>query len=198
MNKSNWFGFWIRVAYWLHLRKWVNDVQRRFKEKDAKRSKLPTFSTPWAVPDYVTKNKYKWREDSTRLGGWVIPLDWISHEEVFQARLDSDSFPEGIGDCDDRHSWAAHCYALIPAVSRVYRVSVGYEGRGHTVCVFKMNDQWYLDNYGLKEISDPNEVPGIIAAWGTKKGGLVKPTWYVFENLDFTAEAVGLKGRVDL
>jgi hypothetical protein len=163
------------------------------------RSRLFEGKTPNEIRDYATSNGYKWRRDETRVGGWLMPLDWVTHPEVFQAKLEQSPYPGGDGDCDDYHNWFAACLSKLPSVQRVYIVSSGYPGGGHTTCCFKQNGAWYHVNYNIAPIGDPNKIPQIVADWGDrkhKKGNEV--TFYVFEHAypQWKAVAIGPNGKV--
>jgi hypothetical protein len=184
-----WYGFWVRIAYALRLRRGANRLQRWLKgEPKAPRKALPLFSAVEDVDRYARKQRYKWRTDASRVGGILLPLDWISDPEVFQARLEQPSpSGDGDGDCDDRHFWAAHCYARIEGVQNVMLCSTGFAGGGHTTCAFLLNGQWYHDNYGLSPIDDPNDIPQIVARRHTPEGKKVRVIFYVFEDLELNA-----------
>lgn len=197
MTWQRWYGFWLRVAFALKLRRPFNRFQRWLKnEHKAPRKALPSFEDIFDVDRYARKQKYTWREDATRIGGLMLPLDYISEPEVFQAKLELPISPDGDGDCDDRHFWAAHCYKRIKGVEDVVLCSSGFKGGGHTTCAVLFNGQWYHDNYGLEPIDDPNDIPMLVAMWGTKAGKPVEVTFYVFEDVELNALAICPNGRV--
>jgi hypothetical protein len=189
-------SFWIRVAYLLRLRGPFVRLQRRLKrEHKAPRKPLPKFDSPEHVERYV-KKRFKYRLDQTRIGGKMIPLDWVTDPEVFHARLDEGEQKDG--DCDDYHAFVAHALKPISGVSDVYLLSSGYKGGGHTTCVYKFKGNWYLFNYSIKLIDDPNDAPRLVAEWGTKGDNEVAVEFYVFETIDppWRAAALGRRGRV--
>jgi len=172
-----WFGFWIRLVYLLRLRNIINVFQRWLKERKAEKSHLRDFDSPENMVNYA-RTFFDWRRDETRVGGIVFPLDWISHPEVFERRLEKRENLDG--DCDD---YAAYCCAHLKKMGiDAWLCSVGYPGGGHTVCCYEHNGKKYLINYKLQEIQDFNDVPQIIAEWGTRKNGKEpKVYWYLFE-----------------
>ena len=193
-----WYRFWIKLAYALDLRVWANNRQRELKEKEAPRSALLRANTPEEVVLFAHRNAYKWRPDATRVGGWMVPLDWISEAEVFQWKLEQDAFPEGDGDCDDRHYWSGRCFEEVPGVEHVMLVSVGYPGGGHTTCAFYRDGKWTHDNYGILPVENPLDIPQLVARWGTDAPKEPRVLWSVFETLDFELLAVTPEGDVDL
>jgi hypothetical protein len=194
-------GFFIKLAYLLRLRGPANSFQRWLKkEHKAPRVKLLEASTPQQIRDFAKEHGYKWRKDATRVGGWVLPLDWVTHPEVFQAKLKQDPYPGGDGDCDDYHNWFAACLRKIPSVEKVYVVSSGYPGGGHTTCCYKQDGKWYHVNYKIAEIDNPNDIPDIVAVWGTDAPKKPKVTFYVFEHAypQWKAAATGPNGKVPI
>lgn len=194
-----WYSFWIKLAYKLGLRRWANNRQRALtgENKDQRVDKLLEVATPGEIRAYAKHHNYKWRKDATRIGGKAWPLDWVSEPEVFQWRLEQDPFPEGDGDCDDYHAWYAACLTKVPNVDKVILCSTGYPGGGHTTCAFKYKGDWFHVNYSVAKINDPNDIPRIVAEWGTDAPKEPKVLWYVFEDLDFNALAIGPKGRIE-
>jgi hypothetical protein len=192
--KKKWFSFWINVAFLLRLRwpavKWQRWLK---KEHKAKRSKLITAETPEDIRQYALDNKYKWRPDQVRVAGKFLPLDWVTDPEVFQARLE-DEVPKD-GDCDDYHFWFASVLETLDSVDEVIMASVGYPGGGHTVCGFLRHGKKYLVNYKIQEIDNFDDIPQIIAEWGTDAPKEPAVLWYVFESMEkkWTAMAVGPK-----
>lgn len=197
-----WFSFWIKLAYKLGLRKWSIKRQRELtgEKKDERVDRLLEVATPGEIRAFAQAHKYTWRPDATRVAGKVFPLDWVSEPEVFQWRLEQDPFPEGDGDCDDYHYWFAHCLLSVPGIIRenVVMCSVGYPGGGHTTCAYKYKDRWFHVNYKISEIDDPNDIPRIVAEWGTDAPKEPKVLWYVFEDLEFNPLAIGPKGKIDV
>lgn len=192
--KKLWFAFWIRVAYVLHLRGPAVKLQRWLKrEHRARRSELIKAQSPADIRQYAVDNDYEWRKDETRVGGWMMPLDWVTEPEVFQARLE-DSVPKD-GDCDDYHFWFASCLKEVESVDEVIMLSVGYPGGGHTVCVYRQGTEWYLVNYKIQPIPGPMDAPKIIAEWGTDAPKTPEVLWYVFESMEdlWTARAISPK-----
>lgn len=192
--KQKWFSFWISLAFALRLRGASILLQRWLKkEHKAKRAELLRAANPADIRQYALDHKYTWRKDATRVGGIMIPLDWVSEPEVFQARLE-DAHPSD-GDCDDYHFWFASCLKLIPSVDEVLLVSVGYPGGGHTVCAYRQGEQKYLVNYGIQPIDSFDAIPSVIARWGVDDGKEPDVLWYAFESMKepFTALAVGPK-----
>ncbi len=199
--KQWWFGLWISLAYALRLRGLFNSLQRRLKgEHNLPRAELFKAKTPQEIRDFATSNGYTWRPDETRIGGWRMPLDWVTHPKVFQAKLESDGYPEGEGDCDDYHNWFAACLRLVPGVSRVLVVSSGYPGGGHCTCAYELDGQKYWVNYRIQEIDDFNDIPQLTADWANeRKGEGNDVTFYVFERAypKWEAVAIGPKGKVE-
>jgi hypothetical protein len=196
-----WLAYWLPFGRYLNFRGIGNAIQRRWKrEHKDDRSELFRGKKPQSIRDFAVESKYKWREDATRVGKKKLLLDWVSHPKVFQARMEKDPFPQGDGDCDDYHNWFAACLRLVPGTDNVMVVSVGYPKGGHTVCAYAYEGKKYLVNYRIQEIADFNEIPDIIAKWGTKKKEGVEPkvTFYVFEKAypQWKLMACGPKGRV--
>lgn len=194
--KRVWFSFWIHLAYLLRLRRPFNSFQRWWKERGAEKSPLFLADHPLDVLRFAKEHKFEWREDATRIGGWTVPLDWVSDPRVFQARLEKDPFPEGDGDCDDYHYWFATCVSKIPGVGRVVLCSSGFRKGGHTTCAYEWEGGWWLVNYEVSRIDDPNDIPRIVAEWARGEGA--ESLWHVFEDLEFNALAIGPKGKLVL
>ena len=192
-------GFLLQLVYFLHLRGPANDFQRWLKrEHKLPRVPLLVADSPRAIVAYAKEHGYIWRKDATRVGGLLLPLDWVTHPEVFQAKLEQDPYPGGDGDCDDYHNWVAACLRKIPTVEKVYVVSSGYKGGGHTTCCYKQYGEWFHVNYQINAIKDPNDIPEIVAKWGTDEGDKVKVTFYVFEEAypHWQLAACGPSGKV--
>lgn len=194
--KVKWYSFWIRLAYFLRLRGVFNNLQRWLKgEHDAPRSPLLRFDTPDELRRYVHE-RFVYRLDQARVGGIAFPLDWITEAEVFQARLENRSNIDG--DCDDYHNWFARCLQTMTGVSKVYLLSLGYVGGGHTVCVYKYGKNWFLCDYKIYPLNDPNNAPMKVAARRTKDKDDPSVSFFVFESIDpeFRAVAIGPNDRV--
>lgn len=184
----------IRAAYALNLRTWANKRQRELTgEVDAERTPLPSFDAPAALEEYAL-SRFEYRKDSGKLGGLVYPLDWITEPEVFHARLLDGEVDDG--DCDDFHAFVAACLELIPSVREVYLLSSGFRRRkGHTSCVYRQGEQWYLFDYEIEPIDDPNDAPRRVALTYSKPTSDHVP-WYVFETTDHEPVAIGPRGRI--
>lgn len=122
-------GLLLRLVYLFGLRGPSNNFQRRLAgEGKLPRVALLEADSPRAITAYAKAHRYVWRKDATRVGKKIMmPLDWVTHPEVFQAKLEQDPYPGGDGDCDDFHNWVAACLLKIPTVEKVYVVSSGYE-----------------------------------------------------------------------
>lgn len=191
--KQRWFWFWISLAYLLRLRGVANAVQRWVAaEHRAPRSELRSFESPEQLVAYA-RPRFRWRLDSGRLGGWALPLDWITSPEVFQHRLEQDDV--GHGDCDDYHYWAAVLIAEMDDVDVVYLLSSGLPRGGHTTAVFRRADRWWHLDYGLYPIDDPNDAPAKVAR---RYADVDTVPWYVFEHIEprWRSAAIGPAGRV--
>jgi len=192
-----WYGILLRSAYALRLRYPAIWAQRWWMgENKAPRSPLPMFNTPEAIVEYA-QNRFRYRSDQGKLGGWMYPLDWITHPEVFQHRLENDQDRDG--DCDDYHWWAASCLAKIPDVTTIYLLSSGYDGdKGHATCVFEYRGSWKHLDYRIYPLSDPNDAPLEVAKRYTRGGRRVDVPWYVFESQSnpWRAVAIGPNGKV--
>lgn len=194
-----WYGFWIRIAYALRLRGFVVRIQRRIKgERKAPREALPQFATPEDLETYI-RARFEYRRDQTRVGGFMLPLDWVTHEEVFHARLLDPELPDG--DCDDYAFFVARALLLISGVSDVLLLSSGYKGGGHTTCVYRYKSNWYLFNYKIQLIDDPNNAPQLVSNWGSRRDARpAKTNFYVFEYVDdnrmWRPAAICPKGRI--
>ncbi|MHA1572984.1 MAG: hypothetical protein ACTSX8_03235 [Alphaproteobacteria bacterium] len=187
--KQRWYRFWLQAAYALHLRWPATLVQRWIKgELNAPKAKLKIFDTPQGVVDYA-QSRFHYRADTGRVGGLVFPLDWVTHPEVFQARLDDKTVADG--DCDDYHYWAANVLSLIEGVDRVYLLSSGYPGGAHATVVLRYRGRWMLLDYRLHDIADPNVAPIKVAK--IHAHGSTEVPWYVFESVwnPWRAAAIG-------
>lgn len=190
--KQHWFRFWLRAAYFLRLRWPAIWLVRWLKgELSAPRKELPPFKTPDEIIRYAAE-RFQYREDKGRVGGWVFPLDWVTDPEVFQARLDDRVQRDG--DCDDYHFWVAEALSGVDGIDRLYLMTCGYRGGAHTTVVFRDSwKKWRLVDYALTTLEDPNDAPGLVARRYSIDGtGHV--TYYVFETLFFPpwrAEAIG-------
>jgi hypothetical protein len=200
-------GIIIRLAYALGIRRWLNERQRKLTgETDATHTPLPLFGSPEEMIAYIDE-RFEWRKDvSGRLGGRVWPLDWVSHPEVFQTRLEYGRV-DGDGDCDDYHAWCAACLERMPTVHEVYLLSSGFAASsswwwpwrawgGHTTCVYRDVDGWHLIDYKISDIDDPNHAPELVATRYSDDGSSWVP-WFVFEGVDGEAVAVGPNGRLE-
>lgn len=137
----------------LRLRWPVIWVQRLLQERGAPRSPLPSLDHPMALTMYSNEQGFDWRPDATRIGRKAIGLDWISHPEVFQARLKSGS--ETDGDCDDWHFWAAQLLREMESVEDVYLVSSMWDGGGHTFAMYSTATDIVLMDYA----------PQVVGSW---------------------------------
>lgn len=192
--RQAWYGFWIRLAFLLRLRGLSVRLQRWLKrETKAPRAPLESFPRPEAIEEYVS-SRFEYRDDETRIGGWTVPLDWVTDPEVFQARLDSDEKRDG--DCDDFAFWVANVLLDVPGVEVVYLVSAGFPGGGHTFCVYRYHGGWFLFDYRISELRNPNDAPERIAHRYFGEGTEVY--WYAFETVEppWRLAATCPKGRV--
>ena len=189
MLKRTWYAFWLRVMYGARLRWALTWWQRWAKgEHKAERKPVITFPTPNALVDYAM-DRFEYRRDQGRIGGWVFPLDWTTDPEVFQARLD-----DGVGrdgDCDDYHFWAATALAKIDGVERVYLLFVGYGGGGHATVVYAYRGAWYHLDYRIYAISGPNKAPQQVA----ERYGDGDVLFWVFEDFERPWRAVAISPR---
>ena len=103
-----------------------------------------------------------------------------------------------IGIIGDERKMDKGGLSRMDGVDRVWPLSVGYPGAGHTVCVFRYTGTWYLLNYKIQAIDDPNEAPMLVAEWGTKAPAVPAVEWFVFETLDppWRPAAIGPGGTV--
>ena len=191
-------GWLIRSAYQLDLRRVANDVQRELAgENKVPRTPLPTFATAGDVRRYVSAywSRNSWREDRIKAAGVFWPLDWSSHPEVFHTRLLEAGGNDG--DCDDFHTFYAHCLETVPDVEQVVLVSSGIGWReGHTCCAYRIGGQWFhVDYLTVTPIPDPNEIPRLTAL-DYSNGAHDFAPWYVFETTDFKLLATGPDGRL--
>ena len=157
--------FLVRVYFFLRLRKLVNDFQRWWKnEHKAKRAKLPDdFETPEDVEAFI-KDKFQWPPDGTRLFGRFIALDYITHPEVFHARI-TDGVRHEEGDCDDFHAWVATVLQSVPGVSHAYLHSTVWNGGGHTTAVYEYKGMYFGFNYRIGIVLVADTIEEIGAMW---------------------------------
>jgi len=147
-----WWAFWIRVYFFggalgVNLRRIVNGLQRLLnREPWWPRAPLPLFATPGDVEDYI-RGRFAWRKDGTRLGGLFLPLDYVTHPEVFQAQLETEGGVDG--DCDDHHFWVATVLQTVPGVAWAHTLSCVWKGGGHTTCLYEHNGVIRLFNYRI-------------------------------------------------
>lgn len=142
--------FLVRLFFFLRLRKPVNNFQRWWRnEHKAKRVPLPTFKAPGELEDYI-RARFKWRPDGTRLGRWFLPLDYISHPEVFHARI-LDGVRDNDGDCDDFHAFCAEVLDTMPKIDAAYLHSVVWNGGGHTTALYKVGEAYIGFNYKIAD-----------------------------------------------
>lgn len=187
-----WYAFWIWLAYALRLRKPWNNINRWLWDRKTPEAEPPSFSTPQEMVDYA-QVRFNWRKDATRIGGWLMPLDWVTKPSKFQYKLENGYSEDG--DCDDYHTWIYD--RLVDMGYKPMMCSVGYPGGGHAVTVFRDEYGWWLVNYRLQKIADPMEVPQIIAEWGTDAPEEPKVHWYIFDTYpDFKKLAQGPNGKV--
>jgi hypothetical protein len=149
----------IYVQSWLRLQVIGNAIQRTIKgEFLLPRKDLPVFKSPLEVEEYIN-SRFEWRPDQLKVGQKRIGLDYITNPRVFQAKLDSNVI--GDGDCDDYHTWFAHCLQKIKEVYcghermvqrpfLVNTLSFVWKGGGHTVAVYTLFGQLYLVDYGIR------------------------------------------------
>jgi hypothetical protein len=188
-------GTLLRIVYALRLRSAFIWLQRRFKgEHKETRTPVRNFASPDELARFA-RPRFQYRKDYGEIFGVRFPLDWPTDPEVFQTRLDSKKNVDG--DCDDYHVWAAVALSLIDGVQKVYILSTIYTGGGHTCCVFKFNGNWFLLNYGIESIDDPNDAPAKVADWATENPKIYA---YVFENVEpaWSAAAIGPNQKVPL
>lgn len=192
----------VAIAIWFFYRfGWrerANRIQRRLAgEHNAPRAELPGFISPEEIEAYA-RARFDWRKDelktSGRIGGFMVPLDWISDPEVFQHRLAREAVADG--DCDDYHWWFAECLDRLPAEAGVRDVmlvssSLGWTG-GHTSCVYRVEDDgWYHVDYEIRRIPDPFAVPNDVAQRYADTEAEEVVQWWVMETLDNEAYAIG-------
>lgn len=149
-----WYAFWVWLAYFLGLRRaWCYLVRCVLHENQ--RMAIPTFKTPAELEVYFNA-RFKYRKDP--LNG---VLDYVSHEEQFQAWLVEPLNADG--DCDDAHWWLANALLKIQGVEIVYFMSCVYHGGGHSTTVYRYQGEWYHFNYTIRHIQDPNQAPTLVA-----------------------------------
>lgn len=195
--KAAWFSFWLRVFYGLRLRGPVTKFFRWVTgEHTAPRKELYHLPTPEAARDYVM-DRFQYRQDELKLRKFnlVIPVDWVSEPEVFQARLESKEKTDG--DCDDIHMWAAVMLSSMKEVTRLYLLSSGFKGGAHTTVVFQRKDgSWWHFDYNIYRLNNPNEAPLRVAERHTLPYVPIRVTFYVFETIDPLWKAVAISPAV--
>lgn len=174
-----WFGFWIWLFYALRLRRPWNSVVRWALERNAPRESLAAVRSPGDVA--LALSGWRWRRDGTRVGGLFVPIDYVSHPEVVQARLLSGESTDG--DCDDAHHYAAVQLARCWGVGRVLHISIGYKDGGHLAVVYEYRDCWWLLNYGrvTQLVGGPNSAVGPLLRWAQRPED-ERPRWLYFED----------------
>lgn len=179
--KIRWFGFWIRIAYWLNLRKLVCYFWRWWFRENQHRP-LPSFTTPEELQQYLM-NRFQYRYDQLEANfvgrHFVFPIDWVSDPEAFQARLEDPTIKDG--DCDDAHMWAAAILSQMGGVAEVHLLSSGFRGGGHVTVVFIHFGRWRHLDYRLYEIDNPNDAPMAVAERYTKGDQPREVTFWVYE-----------------
>lgn len=175
-----WYGFWIWLLFALRLRKPFNDLQRRLAgEHKAPRKPLAEVSHPGELREHL--KGFDWRRDTFNVGKFRVFADFVSHPQVFEARLADPDTEDG--DCDDFGHYAATQLLKMEHVSQAYAVSVGYPGGGHIACVYEFRDVWYLMNYfEITRMDDPLAAGALLMKWAGHTGK--KPRWLFFEDVD--------------
>lgn len=144
---------------------------------------LPELTRPTQIIEHVEQHGFQYRADATRIGGRFIPLDWITHPEVFEARLRTDQTRDG--DCDDWHFYALTLLDRMTLVERAFLLSIMWHdddgAAGHTTCVFQSGEQWFLMDYQIIPLDDPrdavelvlNDRAAVFVVWETPRLTLV-------------------------
>lgn len=174
-----WYRFWIWVLYLGGLRGWLNDRQRALARDDRTPKKpLVELLHPSDLQQHLAD--FDWRKDGTRVGGFFFPMDYVSHSQVFEARL-ADGKPYD-GDCDDVHHYAAVQLLRMHGVDDALHVSIGYPGGGHMACVYLFRRKWWLLNYQkIHALPDgPQDAERVLMKWAGHEGKRAR--WLVFEN----------------
>lgn len=161
-------GALIRLYFWTKLRILVNAVQRLWKKEPwEKKTPLPKFDTPKDVETYV-RARFQYRLDQTRIGKWTIPIDYVTHPEVFQTRLEDEVQVDG--DCDDFHFWVAQVLTQnVHGVEWAYPLSVTWKGGGHTTCLYKYKGLVYLFNYDIEGPLEVEDAPRCVLEWHNRQ-----------------------------
>jgi hypothetical protein len=181
--KCWWFGFWIRIAYWLNLRKLVCYFWRSWFKENQRRP-LPMFTTPEELQQYMmSRFQYRYdRLEASFMGRrFLFPIDWVSDPEVFQARIEDPAIKDG--DCDDIHMWAAAILSRMPGIEKVYLLSSGFQGGGHATVVFFAAGHWRHLDYNLYELLNPNAAMDGVVQRYTKGDRPKEVTFWVFERV---------------
>ena len=177
----------LRFWHWSRLvMVWTGIMRLLTGELWAKREPVLKFDTPQDVCEYV-KAHFAYRGDEF-IGA---KSDWITDPEVMQARLNS---PDKDGDCDDIHTWACAALALVPGVSRVVLLEVGF-GKAtkgaHAVAVYTYDDRCWLFDYTERwPLGSYDDGPANIARRYGDKSGTVR--WWVWKQAppDWTPIAI--------
>jgi len=177
----------LRFWHWSRLvMVWTGVMRLLTGELWAKREPVPKFETPAAMESYIRAN-FAYRADEF-VG---LKSDWITDPEVMQARLNN---PEKDGDCDDIHTWACAALALIPGVTEVLLLEVGFGKKtkgAHAVVVYTyVGGHWVFD-YKIMALNEGyNAAPAHVARRYGDKSGTVR--WWVWKKAppDWTPLAV--------
>ena len=181
-----WYGFWLRVAFTLGLRKLTCKFMRRWKgEHKEKRTPVMLFESPEAIAAYIS-HYFQYRHDTIVLllnkRRYVFPVDWVTDPEVMQTRLENCLVEDG--DCDDIHFWAARALCTVPGVSEIYLLSSGFNGGAHATTVFKYFGEWKHIDYRLYDLhGDPMQATIDVALRCTKEGREHTISFWCFEKV---------------
>jgi hypothetical protein len=189
--KIYWFGFWIRVAYLLGLRRLSCWAGRWLAgDNKVKKTELPKFDDLEHVESYFD-DLFQYRYDKilieVKKGATIfLPLDWVSDPRVFQTKLEDAKVKDG--DCDDAHFWFAHAIQGMAGVEEVYLLSSGWPGGAHATTVFRFFGQWLHFDYRIYELEDPMDAPAKVAERYTKGGAKSqRVTFWNFERVTPTS-----------
>lgn len=188
--KIYWFGFWIRIAYLLGLRRLSCAVGRWLSgENKVKKTELPKFESLEEIESYFS-DLFQYREDKVQIqvnkgAAIVFPLDWVSDPRVFQTRLEDSKTRDG--DCDDAHFWFANVIQGMQGVEDVYLLSSGWPGGAHATVVFRHFGQWLHFDYKIRDLENPMDAPEAVAARYSGGKGSQKVTFWNFERVTPTS-----------
>lgn len=168
----------LRIAFLLHLRiPW--SLLIRWIKKENKRAPIPNYMAPGNIELVMSKFQYK----KDPLEGQI---DYVSHPEYVQAVLNDPDAKDG--DCDDGHWFVANAMKKCVGVTEVYYLSCGFSSSkidkdsGHAVCVYKYNNSWFLYDWKIYPIGNPNDAMMEIAKRYTGDEN-AQVTYYVWESV---------------